>query len=1069
MNNIRNFIMLSFLVMISSVIIAQTSSKDINKIFESKGEIYFKFESPSLYELNNIGRIISIDEIKGSEIFAYANKKGFESFLKLEKPYNILPHPGELIKNPKMLGIDEIGKSKSWDYYPTYEAYVEMMYQFAIDYPEICVVENIGNTNEDRELLMVKISDNISQRECEPQFLYTATMHGDETTGYVLTLRLIDYLLSNYGHDQRITNMVDNMEIWINPLANPDGTYAGGNSSVYGATRTNANYVDLNRNYPDPEDGPHPDGNEWQVETVHFMNFAENNHFVLSANLHGGTEVCNYPWDTWAKLAADDDWWIYVCREYADTAHINSPAGYMTGYENGITNGYQWYSISGGRQDYMNYFHNCREFTLEISEIKLLPANQLPALWEYNYKSFLNYMEQSLFGIAGTITDAQTGDPLEAEIQIIDHEIDNSEMFSVAETGYYNRPVYAGTYDLKYTAQGHYPTIIENVIVTNKNTTIVNVELSAGDLIADFESSTTAVSAGSVVEFTDLSYGNPVSWEWTFEGGTPETSILQNPEMIYNSTGVFDVSLTVTNSGGDNNSMIKQDYISVNEEYLMSNQTITTCSGLFFDTGGSDSNYQNDEDFTMTFEPANSGAKIEIEFLSFDVEYQSSCNYDYLEIYDGQTSSSTLIGTFCGTDSPGTITSTDISGALTFVFHSDYSETFSGWDAVINCIGGSNSQTIPLGLGYSFVSSHISENNPDMLNILTNNLNNNLDFVRNSNGEVLRKIGSNWINGIGDWIPTEGYLFKMNLADELIVEGDVVSPQSPIELLEGYQFISYLPENSMDALEALESVLGDNLDFVRNSSGETLRKIGPNWINSIGNMNPCEGYLIKMFNNDNLIYPENGKKSQIVKNKCSHFIFNGGNAADPIYTLYVSGLNIGDEVAVFDEEKIVGASVISSENVLDNSIPIFNTLANGAGYKVDNPILIKVWDSQNQTEMTAGYLIDRNFHRSYAKKTFPEADGEYSIINITKGGFGFEKTANPRILIYPNPVSDILNIVSNDNIKSIEILNFIGQCLIKKTTDSKNAMVDVSAFKTGIYFIKLETENGLKTEKITIK
>ncbi len=80
-----------------------------------------------------------------------------------------------------------------------------------------------------------------------------------------------------------------------------------------------------------------------------------------------------------------------------------------------------------------------------------------------------------------------------------------------------------------------------------------------------------------------------------------------------------------------------------------------------------------------------------------------------------------------------------------------------------------------------------------------------------------------------------------------------------------------------------------------------------------------------------------------------------------------------------------------------------------------------------------------------------------------------KKTANQKILIYPNPVSDILNIVSNDNIKSIEILNFIGQNLFKKTTDSKNAMVDVSAFKTGIYFIKIETENGLKTGKITIK
>jgi hypothetical protein len=180
-------------------------------------------------------------------------------------------------------------------------------------------------------------------------------------------LRLIDYLLSNYGTDPRVTGLVDNIEIWINPLANPDGTYAGGNNTVNGARRGNALFVDLNRNYPDPADGPHPDGLEWQDETVAFMQMAEEKHFVAGANLHGGAEVCNYPWDTWENLHADNDWWVYVCREYADTVHEYAVPGYMTDLDNGITNGFAWYWITGGRQDYMTYFQQGREFTLEIS------------------------------------------------------------------------------------------------------------------------------------------------------------------------------------------------------------------------------------------------------------------------------------------------------------------------------------------------------------------------------------------------------------------------------------------------------------------------------------------------------------------------------------------------------------------------------------------------------------------------------------------------------------------------------------------------------------------------------
>ena len=123
----------------------------------------------------------------------------------------------------------------------------------------------------------------MSQDEAEPQVLYTSSMHGDETTGYVLLLRLIDYFTSHYGTDAEVTDMINGMEIWINPAANPDGTYHGGNNTVFGATRSNGNGIDLNRNYPDPQYGDHPDGNAWQPETILFMQFDS---FLRKTNIH---------------------------------------------------------------------------------------------------------------------------------------------------------------------------------------------------------------------------------------------------------------------------------------------------------------------------------------------------------------------------------------------------------------------------------------------------------------------------------------------------------------------------------------------------------------------------------------------------------------------------------------------------------------------------------------------------------------------------------------------------------------------------------------------------------------
>lgn len=462
---------------------SQKQDADIQRIFEERGEVYFRFETPLDITPEIMTRLISIDRKTTNDgfLYAYANQKQFAGFLDLQIDYEILPAPG-IVSSVNMKSEVDVKQITDWDFYPTYEAYVEMMYQFQEDNPDLCEVFSIGQTVDGRELIVARISDNVGEEEGEPKFLYTSSMHGDETTGYIPMLRLINYLLTNYGIDGKaniqVDNLVNNLDIFINPLANPDGTYHGGNSSVNGAIRYNSNSVDLNRNYADPEDGPHPDGNAWQPETVAFMQFAEDFQFSMSANFHGGTEVFNYPWDTWAQLAADDDWWQYVGHEWADTAQLYSPTGYMTAFNDGITNGYDWYSISGGRQDYMNYFRGCREVTVEISYTKLLPASLFPDYWEYNYRSFLNFMDQARFGLHGTVTDSITGNSLKAKVYVIDHDVDSSWIFSSSETGSYFRYLNEGTYSLKFTAPDYKSVVIENVEIVNRQTTVLDVEMS---------------------------------------------------------------------------------------------------------------------------------------------------------------------------------------------------------------------------------------------------------------------------------------------------------------------------------------------------------------------------------------------------------------------------------------------------------------------------------------------------------------------------------------------------------------------------------------------------------------
>ncbi len=121
---------------------------------------------------------------------------------------------------------------------------------------------------------------------------------------------------------------------------------------------------------------------------------------------------------------------------------------------------------------------------------------------------------------------------------------------------------------------------------------------------------------------------------------------------------------------------------------------ITTCSGTFTDTGGASGNYSNNEDYTVTYCPGTSGSKIQMNFTSFDVE----TNYDYLTVYDGDNTSAPSLGTYDNSlPLSGIVSATgsNTSGCLTFVFHSDVSNAYDGWEASISCVN--NCQAVLIG------------------------------------------------------------------------------------------------------------------------------------------------------------------------------------------------------------------------------------------------------------------------------------------------------------------------------------------------------------------------------------
>jgi len=439
-------------------------------------------------ELARLTRLVNIEDARGLEVLAVAAPEQLRRLSEAGYDWRILP-PAVKAAEVTMCSLGwEDDPERPWSCYPSYDQYATLMHRFASDHPTLCRIVDLGagnNAVRPHRLWAVVISDNPDTDEAEPEVLLTSTMHGDETTGYVLMLRLIDHLLMGYGIDPEITALVDDTEIWINPLANPDGTYFGGDDTVSEAIRWyttttggDSGVVNPNRNFPDFVDGDHPDGFAWWPETEAMMALAEAKTFVLSANFHGGVEVVNYPWDSVERRHPDDLWFQTLARDWADLAQDDSPGGYLTDFDNGITNGYDWYPIHGGRQDFMTFFHGGREVTVELSRTKLLPTDELDDLWLWNRHALLDFIAHAHEGIRGVVTDPN-GTPLEATIEVLG--VDPAEDGSMARTdpavGDFHRLLLPGLYDLRIEAADFQPREIHGIAVTDGEATTVNVVL----------------------------------------------------------------------------------------------------------------------------------------------------------------------------------------------------------------------------------------------------------------------------------------------------------------------------------------------------------------------------------------------------------------------------------------------------------------------------------------------------------------------------------------------------------------------------------------------------------------
>jgi hypothetical protein len=339
------------------------------------------------------------------------------------------------------------------DQYHSYEEIIQAIDSLSTNYPAICKKFDYGLSLEGRQLCALKISDNVNTDEPEPEIMFDGGIHGDEIGGPENLVRFAEFLCDSYGSDPEITSLINDREIWLYIMVNPDGRV--------NMVRYNSNGVDLNRDwgYMWNAAGSSP-GYYSQPETRALRACMLSNQFAIHITYHSGTVFLAFPWS-------------YRPDSCPDKPHIQQLAGIYassSGYaELPVEQGYTgMYAINGSSKDANYAVMGSVSWTMEISTNKQPPASQIQYYYDINKPAMIEMIRQAGYGISGTVTDANLGIPVAATIFVDDF----FPCYADPMIGDYHKYLLAGTYTVTAVANGYHPLTQTLTVAENANTAL---------------------------------------------------------------------------------------------------------------------------------------------------------------------------------------------------------------------------------------------------------------------------------------------------------------------------------------------------------------------------------------------------------------------------------------------------------------------------------------------------------------------------------------------------------------------------------------------------------------------
>ncbi|MCX7784824.1 MAG: M14 family zinc carboxypeptidase [candidate division WOR-3 bacterium] len=342
--------------------------------------------------------------------------------------------------------------------YLTYTEFVDTMHIIAINNASFCKLETLGLSHNNRLILAMKISDSVAIDEPEPAVYFDGNIHGDEKIGWAVCFEFIKYLITNYPTNATVTYLINNREIWLVPMINPDGYVS--------SSRYNGRQVDLNRNFGWMWGNESACGSDAfsENEATAFYNLFVRQPFVVYTTYHAGDSVISNPWSYTTYDSVPEKFLIWHLAQGYSQRGNNYPYGQGS---------LIMYTINGSSKDYCYGVAGEVSWSIEVHNIKTPPASAIDPTFNINRDAMLYLIHNAGKGIHGFVTDSITGEPLYAQIWVLPR---NWLSYSSPTNGDFHRFYLPGNYTLKVRSPGYEEKTL-NVTVPDSRDSSININI----------------------------------------------------------------------------------------------------------------------------------------------------------------------------------------------------------------------------------------------------------------------------------------------------------------------------------------------------------------------------------------------------------------------------------------------------------------------------------------------------------------------------------------------------------------------------------------------------------------